>query len=244
MKESGQCDLAIDSASDEGASCAAPFRPQVKVCGLTRVEEAVACAQIGADAIGLVFYPPSPRLVTPQMAREIGAALPHGVWRVGVFVDEPLREILKIVEFCRLSCVQLHGAEPPEAVQSLEFSGIKVIKTLFVRKAPFLSEAVSYGASAYLVESGQGLVPGGAGLSWKWGEAGRSHGGGPCILAGGLSPENVVEAICQFGPDAVDVSSGVESGPGRKDMDKVRAFIDAIEHAKFKSPPLSKRIFK
>jgi len=129
-------------------------------------------------------------------------------------------------------------------VESLKSVGIKVIKSLFVTKKPFLSEAVRYGASAYLVESGGGPVPGGSGLRWKWGEAGEFFSGLPCILAGGLSPENVGEAIYEFRPDAVDVSSGVESAPGRKDMCRVRAFIDAVRHAKFKSPPFSRRIFK
>jgi len=220
------------------------MNPQVKVCGLTRIDEAVACADMGAEAIGLVFYPPSPRLVSGKRAREICGALPQKVWKVGVFVDEPLREVLRTVEFCGLNCVQLHGAEPPEMVASLESAGIKVIKSLFVRKRPLLSEAGRYAASAYLVESGEGLVPGGAGLAWKWGEAGGVFWGLPCILAGGLKPENVGEAIYEFCPDAVDVSSGVESGPGRKDLSKVRAFIDAVRHAKFKSSPLSWRIFK
>jgi phosphoribosylanthranilate isomerase len=218
--------------------------PQVKVCGLTRIDEAVACAEIGVDAIGLLFYPPSPRLVSERTAREISVTLPQKVWRIGVFVDESLREILKKVEFCRLNCVQLHGAEPPEMVESLESVGIRVIKSLFVRKRPFLSEAERYGASAYLIESGGGLVPGGAGLSWKWGEAGELAGKLPCILAGGLNPENVGEAIYEFGPDAVDVSSGVESEPGRKDIGKVRTFINAVRQAKFKSPLSNQRIFK
>jgi phosphoribosylanthranilate isomerase len=216
--------------------------PQVKVCGLTLVDEAVACAEMGADAIGLVFYPPSPRFVSGQRAREISVSLPEQVWKVGVFVDEPFPAVMKKVEFCRLNCVQLHGAEPPEVVEALERAGIRVIKSLFVKKRPFLSETDLYRASAYLIESGAGLVPGGVGLSWKWAEAGELAGKLPCILAGGLSVENVGEAIYQFGPDAVDVSSGVESGPGRKDIGKVRAFIDAVRNAKLRSE--SRRIFK
>ena len=214
-----------------------PAAPQVKVCGLTLVDEAVACAEMGADAIGLVFYPPSPRLVSEKMAREISGNLPEQVWKIGVFVDEPFPAVIKKAEFCRLNCVQLHGTEPPEMVEALEMAGISVIKSLFVKKRPFLSEAGLYRASAYLIESGGGFVPGGAGLSWKWAEAGELAGKIPCILAGGLSPENVGAAIYEFGPDAVDVSSGVESEPGRKDIVKVRAFIDAVRNAKHKSPP-------
>jgi phosphoribosylanthranilate isomerase len=211
---------------------------QVKVCGLTVVDEAVACAEQGADAIGLVFYPPSPRFVSVQRAREISMSLPEKVWKIGVFVEEPFAEIMKKAEFCRLNCIQLHGSEPPETVEALELAGIKVIKSLFVGKRPHLSEIALYRAWAYLIESGEGPVPGGAGLSWKWGAAAHLAGNRPCILAGGLSPENVGEAIYQFGPDAVDVSSGVESDPARKDIDKVRAFIKAVRNAK---PNLSSR---
>ena len=216
--------------------------PQVKVCGLTQADEAVACAEMGADAIGLVFYPPSPRLVSVQRAREICGSLPAQVWKVGVFVDEPFAVVIEKAEFCRLNCVQLHGTEPPEMVEALEAAGIRVIKSLFVKRRPFLSEAGLYRVSAYLIESGAGAVPGGAGLSWKWAEGGELAGKLPCILAGGLSAENVGEAIYEFGPDAVDVSSGVESEPGRKDIGKVRAFIEAVRNAKLRSD--SGRIFK
>ena len=216
--------------------------PQVKVCGLTLVEEAIACAESGADAIGLVFYPASPRFVSELKAREICASLPKRVWKIGVFVNEPLMEVMKKAEFCRLDCVQLHGTETPEMVQYLESAGISVIKTLFAKKEPGFSEAVLYRASAYLLESGEGRVPGGTGLGWKWGEARHLAGVQPCILSGGLSPENVSEAIHEFGPDAVDVSSGVESEPGRKDIVKVRAFVEAVRNAG--SPRKPGRIFK
>jgi phosphoribosylanthranilate isomerase len=215
-----------------------PRRPQVKICGLTRVDEAVACAEMGADAIGLVFYPSSPRFVSVQRALEISLSLPEKVWKIGVFVDEPLPEVLKTAEFCGLNCVQLHGAEPPEMVSSLKSAGMRVIKSLFVKKRPLVSEASLYRACAFLIENGGGPEPGGLGLSWKWGEARELTGRFPCILAGGLSPKNVSEAIWQFGPDAVDVSSGVESEPGRKDIGKVRAFIDAVRNAKLKFVPV------
>ncbi len=164
------------AAANPAGGPAPPRRPpQVKVCGLTLVDEAVACAEMGADAIGLVFYPPSPRLVSGQRAREISESLPEKVWKVGVFVDESFPAVMKKAEFCRLNCVQLHGTEPPEMVEALEMAGISVIKSLFVKKRPFLSEADLYRASAYLIESGGGVVPGGAGLSWKWAEAGEQH---------------------------------------------------------------------
>jgi phosphoribosylanthranilate isomerase len=216
--------------------------PQIKVCGLTLADEAVACAETGADAIGLVFYSPSPRFVSGQRAREISGNLPEKVWKIGVFVDEPFHEVMKKAEFCGLNCVQLHGSEPPEMVEALESAGLRVIKSLFAEKRPSLSDAALYRASAYLIESGAGAVPGGSGRVWKWGEAGGQAGGLPSILAGGLSPENVEKAIYAFGPDAVDVSSGVESGAGRKDIVKVRAFVEAVRNAKLRREP--RRIFK
>ena len=140
-----------------------PGSSQVKVCGLTLVDEAVACAELGADAIGMVFYPPSPRFINARMAQEIGANLPEGVSKVGVFVDEPFLEIMKMAELCKLDYVQLHGCEPPAMVEALELSGLSVIKTLFVKRRPFLSEADTYCASAYLVESGEGRYRAGRG---------------------------------------------------------------------------------
>lgn len=225
---------------DDSIDC--PGSPQVKVCGLTVVDEAVECAHLGADAIGLVFYPPSPRFVTRSTAREISASLPRGVSKIGVFVDAPFLEIMKMAESCGLDFVQLHGCEPPATVEAFESLGISVIKALFTGKKPFISEAQNYPASAFLVESGAGALPGGEGLRWEWSEAGSFAGRIPCILAGGLSPENVSEAIRQFGPDAVDVSSGVESAPGRKDGNKVRAFIEEVRKAKPRSVP--GRVFK
>ncbi len=228
MNEEGRDDLRIS--------------PQIKVCGLTQVDEAVACAQTGAEAIGLVFYPPSPRFVSDARAREISENLPKELWKIGVFVNESFHEVMKKAEFCRLNCVQLHGTEPPEMVDAMESAGIRVIKTFFADKRPSLTETALYRASACLIESGRGSIPGGTGLVWKWGEAREAAGEVPSILAGGLSPENVGEAIYTFGPDAVDVSSGVESGAGRKDIGKVRAFVKAVRNAKLRREP--GRIFK
>ncbi len=227
--------------SKAGNSC--DGYPQIKVCGLTLADEAVECARLGADAIGMVFYPPSPRNVSAKAAREIGANLPRGVRKVGVFVDEPFVQIMNIAQLCGLDFVQLHGCESPEMVDALQSNGIAVIKTLFAKKRPFLSEAGDYRASAFLVEGGAGeSLPGGTGLGWEWSKADNAAALRPCILAGGLNPENVGEAISQFGPDAVDVSSGVESAPGRKDRDKVRAFIEAVRNTKLRSAP--GRVFK
>ncbi len=202
-------------------------RVQVKVCGLTRVDDAVACARAGVDAIGLVFYPPSSRFIDDTLAREISACLPESVCPVGVFVDEPLSVIMKRVEKCRLRAVQLHGFEPPYLVYELLAAGVHVIKTFFANRRPAFADLSSYPMSACLVESGAGQQPGGNALAWNWRSAKGKLEGRSIILAGGLDPENVTDAINEVFPDAVDVSSGVESAPGRKDMEKVRAFVEA-----------------
>jgi phosphoribosylanthranilate isomerase len=213
------------------------YRPEIKICGLTYADEAVACAEAGADAIGLVFYPPSPRHLTPQQAREISMALPEHIARVGVFVDRPVSDILKRIDDCGLTAVQLHGQESPDVVMALCDRGIQVIKALFIHKPPLVCEASRYPAAAFLVECGKGRLPGGNALTWNWGEVksfGLSY---PLILAGGLSPDTISQAVFEAGPDAVDVSSGVEVSPGRKDIQKVRALINAISHCSIGRQP-------
>jgi phosphoribosylanthranilate isomerase len=213
------------------------YRPEIKICGLTRANDAVACAEAGADAIGLVSYPPSPRHLTPLQAREISLALPEHTARVGVFVDSPVSDILKRIDDCRLTAVQLHGQESPDVVRALCDMGVLVIKALFIHKPPVISKASRYPAAAFLVECGKGRLPGGNALTWNWGEVksfGQSY---PLILAGGISPETIAMAVSEAGPDAVDVSSGVESSPGRKDIDKVCALIQAISRCTIERQP-------
>jgi len=202
--------------------------PQVKICGLTHVTEARECVALGASAIGFVFYPPSPRNLSLLEARRICAALPSTTVTVGVFVNAPFDHIMQAVKFCSLKAVQLHGQEPSELIDRLHQENLSVIKALFSTKSPFLADAAQYDATAYLVENGQGRMPGGNAEKWNWREAcdlSQSH---PFILAGGLSPENVAAAISVCEPDAVDVSSGVESAPGQKDLDRVKAFIHEV----------------
>ena len=208
---------------------AKPTVPQIKVCGLTVPDEAAACAALGADAIGLVFYPPSPRHVTLDQAARITAVLPAHVAAAGVFVD-PGREFLaETIAGCGLRVVQLHGREAPELATWLQGRfAVKVLKALFATKAPSLSAADQYEVSAYLVECGQGPLPGGNAMVWDWGAAAdfvRRH---PTVLAGGLDAENVGRAIAAALPDAVDASSGLEAAPGRKDLNKVERFVAAV----------------
>jgi len=206
-------------------ACKTRNSPEIKICGITGVKDALSCAELGADAIGIVFYPKSPRFVTDDGAREICFALTKGIKRVGVFVDETFASIMQKVEKCGINAVQLHGNEPPQLVGSLRKENLIVIKALFLENKPALEEAKDYDASAFLVECGKGALPGGNALSWDWEKAKKISGKYPLILAGGLTPENVSQAVSLCLPDAVDVSSGVESAPGIKDIEKVKLFI-------------------
>ena len=210
--------------------------PQIKICGITHVDHALWCAELGADAVGCVFFPKSPRHISDDKAREISDALPDHVTSVGVFVGKTYDEIMGKVEKCNLRAVQLHGKESPELVQRLRAENLIVIKALFIDGTPSLEDVKSYDASGYIVECSGGPLPGGNAIAWNWNKAkafGDEH---PLILAGGLSPENVKKAIQDSMPDAVDASSGVESSPGIKDLDKIKTFIDTVRQAKTSRP--------
>jgi phosphoribosylanthranilate isomerase len=204
---------------------------QVKICGLTRVDEAVACARAGASAVGCVFYPRSPRCVSAAVAADISRALSPEVACVGVFVDESFESIMATASQTGITAVQLHGNEPPELVSHLRREGFFVIKVLFADHAPGFEQASSYPASAFLVECGQGPLPGGNAYAWEWGRAAALGERSPLILAGGLTPENAGQAVRSAWPDAVDVSSGVEISPGCKNIRKVEELIAAVAAA-------------
>lgn len=205
-----------------------PNRPQIKVCGLTRVEDALVCREAGVDAIGLVFYPPSPRFVKPNRAARIAAAVRGRAVTVGVFVDETYDTIMRTTENCALQAVQLHGQESPAMIRRLKSHNLTVIKTLFYTRTPFFKDAAAYEASSFLLECGRGRLPGGNASSWPWQKARNIELRKPFILAGGLTPQNVATAIVRGSPDAVDVSSGVESAPGRKNSTQIKLFIDTV----------------
>jgi phosphoribosylanthranilate isomerase len=216
-------------------------RIQAKICGLTDPGEAAACAALGADAIGFVFFPKSPRHLTDENARAVAEVLPVNVGRIGVFVDETEAFVLGKVALCGLTGVQLHGRESPEMVERLRARGLTVIKGLFAGREPGFDASVRYRPSAFLVECGKGTLPGGNAETWDWSAArplGRNR---PLVLAGGLTPDNAIEAVREALPDAVDVSSGVEARPGRKDLARVRDFLEALTRAPRKTP--SRRIF-
>lgn len=215
--------------------------PQVKICGLTSAEQAAACAAAGADAIGIVFYLKSPRYIDTRQAVKICSALPEGVARVGVFVDAAYDTIMAAVDACGLTAVQLHGRESPAFVRRMADTSVTVIKALYAQSDPGLDLAPSYRAAGYLVECKRAALPGGNALSWNWSAAQGFSNRYPMVLAGGLTPENVSEAVAAAQPDAVDVSSGVESRPGLKNIDRVRTFIDAVSKCQSDHP--LRRIF-
>lgn len=204
--------------------------PQVKICGLTLPEEAAACADLGAHAIGLIFFAKSPRNLSTEQAKAVVDALPPSVDAVGVFVNAPMAFITERVDRCRLTMVQLHGRESPDVVAQLQARGVGVIKALFMDGTPDFSEAQRYRADALLTECAKGPLPGGNAMVWDWGAARTLGKTAPLVLAGGLSPDNIGDAVRAALPAAVDVSSGVERSPGRKDLGRVARLMEQVRH--------------
>ncbi len=205
----------------------------IKICGLTDPVEAKACQDLGADAIGLVFFKKSPRDVSLDQAAAICSALSKKIMTTAVLVNESYDTIMTKVEACSFKAVQLHGQESPELVGKLIKNGLIVIKAVFAKKEPDLNDAKNFNhASGILVEYGKGILPGGNAESWDWGMAKGLNKGQALVLAGGLDPSNVRQAILSVHPDMVDVSSGVEQSFGKKDLGKVASFITAVQESK------------
>jgi phosphoribosylanthranilate isomerase len=202
--------------------------PRVKICGITNLEDARHASTCGADALGFVFYPGSPRFINPDLARRIIAELPPLVTTVGLFVNEPPTRIREMVEFCGLNTVQLHGDEEPN---QCNYPPCRVIKALRLKEKMEKSVFASYHVSALLLDA---YVPdrfGGTGQCCDWQQAAAIAALQRVILAGGLNPENVADAVRQVQPYGVDVSSGVEKVPGQKDPEKVARFIRMAKEA-------------
>ncbi len=201
----------------------------IKVCGITRAADAECVVAAGADCIGFIFHPKSPRYVTVAQAREAAASVPRSVRRVGVFVNADIETIEDTVAACELDVIQLHGTEPGELARRL--GAERVWKACPLRTAADVQRAAEYPAHAVVVDS---MAPGrwgGTGELSNWALAAQLSASTRVMLAGGLSPENVAAAIAQVRPAGVDVSSGVEAEPGIKDHDKVRRFIAAARAA-------------
>jgi phosphoribosylanthranilate isomerase len=195
---------------------------RVKICGITTVDDALMAVEAGADAIGLVFYEKSPRALLPEQAAVIVRALPPFVQAVGLFVNAGIEIVNATAEACRLDIVQLHGEESPEFCGLVER---RVIKAFRVRDEASLEPMKDYWVSGFLLDAWSPRSYGGTGATFNWNLARAAGTNGPVILAGGLTPQNVREAVDVVAPYGVDVSSGVESAPGRKDPEKVRDFI-------------------
>lgn len=201
---------------------------RVKICGITSVADARAALEAGADALGFVFYEASPRHVTLETAREIIAALPPFAARVGVFVN-PAEDLVRQALACGLDTLQFHGEEPPEFCGRF---GIRAIKGFRLQDDVALLTCMDYKGFPWLLDSFVPGQPGGTGAVFNWELAVKAKKSNPTIiLAGGLTPANVAEAVRKVRPYAVDVSSGVESAPGKKDLAKLRAFIAAAKVA-------------
>ena len=202
---------------------------RVKICGITNQEDALMAVEAGADALGFVFYEKSPRHLSPLQAAAIIAQLPPFVQTVGLFVNAPVEEVNWTADFCGLDLVQLHGEESPEFCTEVDR---RVLKVFRVRDASSLSSLDKYRVAGYLLDAWSPAAPGGTGERFNWDLAAVAKGHGPVILAGGLTPDNVSQAVAKVHPYAVDVSSGVEAAPGRKDPAKVREFITRAKEAR------------
>ena len=198
----------------------------VKICGITNLADARYAVEAGADFLGFVFAPESKRVVTPATVHEITRQLPAGIRTVGVFVNVTAEQVAEILAFCKLDLAQLHGEEPPAVATAIGIE--RVWKTVTLRTPQDVELALTLPAAAVLADTATSGARGGTGLVGDWTLAARLAGRRSVVLAGGLKPENVAAAIGAVRPFAVDVSSGVEFAPGRKDHDKVRRFIAAV----------------
>jgi len=197
---------------------------KIKVCGITSLGDALMALEAGADALGFMFYEPSPRYVTYDHAGGIIRRLPPSIAKVGVFVNPTEAAVRRAVAECGLDWLQFHGEETPKFCR--RFAPLRVIKAFRIQNADSLAALPAYATDAWLLDSYVPDVPGGTGARFNWdlALAAKRH-GVPVILAGGLAPDNVAEAVRRVRPYGLDVSSGVESAPGKKDPAKLRDFI-------------------
>jgi phosphoribosylanthranilate isomerase len=195
---------------------------KIKICGITNLEDALAAVDAGADALGFVFHPASPRHIFPEQAAAIIHHLPPFVHAVGLFVDEDLETVNSTANLCGLDLVQLHGSESPSYCNSVQR---RVIKAFRIKDITSLEPTKYYHVTSFLLDAWSPIAHGGTGQTFNWEIAAYAATSGRIILAGGLTPDNVAEAVRQVQPYAVDVSSGVECAPGHKDADKIKKFI-------------------
>jgi phosphoribosylanthranilate isomerase len=201
----------------------------VKICGITSAADGIAAAEAGADALGFMFHEPSPRNVPLKTATEIASQLPAFIIKVGVFVNAPEELVLRAIGECGLNILQFHGDETPEYCALFP---VMVLKAFRIKDAESLKRLPDYPTDAWLLDAHVSDKQGGTGEKFNWDIAVEAQKlGRPIFLAGGLTPENVADAVRKVRPYGVDVSSGVEASPGKKDHAKVRAFIQAAKGA-------------
>jgi phosphoribosylanthranilate isomerase len=207
----------------------------VKICGIMRADDADAAVEAGAGAIGFVFWPESPRFIDPYRARAIAATLPPFVTAVGVFVNQPLQYVNAVASLVRLGAVQLHGDETPEYAVALSCPVIKAVSPGGVDEVRLGGWSAS---TTLLLDVHDPVKRGGTGQTIDWGAAAATAARRKILLAGGLTPDNVMEAIAQVRPFGIDVSSGVERTPGVKDHQRIRALFEALRTAAADREPL------
>jgi len=202
---------------------------KVKICGITTLEDALAAIDCGADLLGFNFYPESKRFVTPQHAREIIDKLPTFVDTVGVFVNAEPEHVSKVARECFLNWVQLHGEETPEYCDSLRWISSKLIKAIRVKDASDIEQAAKFHIDAILFDAFHPDEYGGTGQKFDWSMIRRTR--SRVFLAGGITPENAVEAV-EVGVYGIDLCSGIESAPGKKDPGKMKKLFENIKHVR------------
>jgi phosphoribosylanthranilate isomerase len=198
---------------------------KVKICGITSYEDARAAVEAGADALGFVFYDKSPRFINPVKAAGIISRLPPFIQTVGLFVNEETAQVNWTADYCGIDVVQLHGDETPEDCLEVKRRVIKAFRVQKIISIDPLEKYQDYQVAGYLLDAWSPDAYGGTGRTFNWELAQSAKQYGPVILAGGLSPENIAEAIRVVQPYGVDVSSGVEAALGKKDLAKVKEFI-------------------
>lgn len=202
---------------------------QVKICGITNLEDALCAADCGADALGFIFYQPSARYIAPAEALRIIRELPDHIARVGVFVNEDAKVVARIAELCQLDFIQLHGDETVEYCSS--FAPEKIIKAVELYSEDDLSAVSRYNVAAILTDSRAPGLYGGTGEKSNWDLALQMKSKKTLILSGGLNEDNVAEALEKVAPHALDINSGVEIKPGKKDQQKLSRIFAAILRA-------------
>jgi phosphoribosylanthranilate isomerase len=199
----------------------------VKICGITNIEDGLKAASLGVDALGFIFAP-SMRRIKPDTTQKIIQALPTTLLKVGVFVDEDPEEVLRVAEYCGLNALQFHGKESPDYCQ--KFSML-VIKAIQIKDLESLDDMERYPDTTLLLDTYSPVQAGGTGNSFSWEIALKAKEKRDFILSGGLNQDNVGEAIKKMGPFGVDVCSGVETNPGKKDLLKMAEFIREVREA-------------